>query len=44
MDLHLELIHAQHRVAVVLLDQLRGSGPEVTTQNTFEVRFKGRAD
>lgn len=25
MDLHLELIQAQHRVAVVLLDQLQGS-------------------
>lgn len=44
MDLHLELIHAQHRVAIVLLDQLQGSGPEVTIQNTFEVQFKGRTD
>lgn len=44
MDLHLELIHAQHRVAVVLLDQLQGSGVEVTVQNTFEVQFRGRRE
>jgi hypothetical protein len=25
MDLHLELIQAQHRIAVMLLDQLQGS-------------------
>ena len=33
MDLHLELIQAQHRIAVVLLDQLEGSGHPQLSQN-----------
>lgn len=33
MDLHLELIQAQHRIAVVLLDQLDGRGRPQLSQN-----------
>ncbi|GAB1295495.1 Cilia- and flagella-associated protein 54 [Apodemus speciosus] len=34
MDLHLELIQAQHRIAVVLLDQLEGTMTQTVSTNT----------